>query len=287
MLNIGLMFKHYLPKKNQIIKLLSDIEREKDICFYLLGEATTEMIPKDKNIPHNTDSENDFKIDYIFCFGGDGTILRSVEYSILHNAPVLGVNFGKLGFLSDSTIREIRHSIDELQNGNFHLEKRMMLDIYVYRNKELIYSDLSLNEAVLSKGIISKLIKIRLYANRHFVYETRSDGMIISTPTGSTAYSLSAGGPIILPTMEAILVTALNPHAFTIRPMVFAGDTQFEIRIPIDNEVYLQTDGKNRYLLQHDDKIIIRKSLQSLKFIKLKNKTFYKLLRKKLYMGKI
>ena len=271
MLTIGVLFKLYIKDKEKILDALMEMGvRSEEIQINKL-ESTAQYS----------------KIDFILCFGGDGTILRSLEYSIAYNAPVLGVNLGKLGFLSDTSLKELKQSIQFLINKKYCLESRMLLDVHVIREKKEIFRGLALNEAVLFKACNSKLINIKLYSNRHFVYETRSDGIVISTPTGSTAYSMSAGGPIISPAMQAIVATPLNPHILTIRPIIFAENDVLCLESPIEQQMYLQTDGKSRCELHKSDKIIIKKASQTIKFVKLTQKTFYRILRKKLQMGKI
>ncbi|MCL2063723.1 MAG: NAD(+)/NADH kinase [Candidatus Cloacimonetes bacterium] len=299
MLRLGLLFKPNLKDKEIILKNFINICEKLDIWSCELGSRENMLeffdfpFSENKNLSHsspNSPKETIQQIDFILCFGGDGTMLRSVEYSIFFKAPVLGVNLGKLGFLSDTSLKELEMSIVALTQKKYRIESRMMLDIKVFSNINLStikYHGLALNDAVLFKGHNSKLIDLRLYANRQFVYETRSDGLVISTPTGSTAYSLSAGGPIISPAMQAIVVTPLNPHILSIRPFVFDEDETIEIRIPNDHHIYLQTDGNNRCELDFQDKIIIKKYKETLNFVKLTQKTFYRILRKKLQMGKM
>ena len=280
MLNIGLLFKIYLNDKDIIMEELYKLGKEFQVTFYELN--------KDKQMHENCITiPKHPKTDFILCFGGDGTMLRSMGYSLLHQAPVLGVNLGKVGFLSDTSLKDLKKSIYALVNKKYRIENRMLLDIQAFRGHETIFKGIALNEIVLFKGNNSKLINLRLYANRQYVYEVRSDGLVICTPTGSTAYSLSAGGPICSSAMKAIIATPLNPHILTVRPFVFDKDEIIEIRIPAKQQVYLQTDGNSRCELQYQDKIIIKKSKETIKFVKLTQKTFYRILRKKLQMGKI
>ena len=160
----------------------------------------------------------------------------------------------------------------------------MLLDVRLERDNNMIYTGLALNDAVVYKGKIPKLLELTLFCNDNFVVETRCDGMIISTPTGSTAYSLSAGGPILSPIMEAIIAAPLNPHVLTVRPMVFSSVD--ELCIKIEYKTILQLDGKNVYNLIKGDRVLITASEEKIKFINLTSKTFYKILRKKLHMGK-
>ncbi len=282
MLNIGLLFKPELIDMKPIIDLLLVVKKYNEVDYHILGAGET-FCPKELLCYFPSQTE---KVDLILCFGGDGTILRSVDYSVKNNAPVLGINYGKLGFLSEYTLNDLKKAINNLLQKNYKLESRMLLDIKVYRNKSLIINKLALNDAVLYKGSDAKLVDLRLMSNKHFIYDTRSDGLIISSPTGSTAYSLSAGGAIISPNMKAFIVTPLNPHNLTIRPMVLSSDDSISVSLSSESQVFLQVDGVTCGKLETSDKIIIKKHIKSMNFIKLNHKSFYKILRHKLHMGK-
>ncbi len=283
MKNFGIFFNPHYQEKNPIFKLLQKIHQNKELNFYKF-EAQKELLPDfielipEKKFP---------KLDCIFSFGGDGTFLQAVKYSLKTNAPLLGINLGKLGFLSDSSISELAKSVDDLKNNKFKVQKRMMLRAVVKRKNKMIASAIALNDAVIYKGETPKLIDLRFYADRRFVMETRCDGIIIATPTGSTAYSLSAGGPIISPLMNAFIVAPLNPHILSVRPMVFAENNKLTFRLKnSDSTSVLQLDGINIKKLKAEDEIAISVASQKVNFIKLTNKTFYQILRKKIHMGK-
>ena len=288
MFRIGLLFKPDIKEMCIIINNLKEIEKDYKIMFHVFDHANLPDIP-------STWSEDNDHLHFILCFGGDGTMLKSVESSIKYNAPVLGVNFGKLGFLSDSTFKELRQSIQDLKDRKYYIESRMLLDVSVNKSptpnpsrggESQSVHKVALNDVAVFKGNESKLVNIKLYANRQFVYETRSDGMVVCTPTGSTAYSLSAGGPIMSPSMVGMIVTPLNPHVLTVRPMVFSEYDTIELRLPTDESMNLQIDGINMCELGRHDRVIVKSSKNKVRFVKLSQKTFYKILRKKLNMGK-
>ena len=279
MYNIGLIFKPNLREINEIFQELLEIERDFGVGFFVLEEIEQLKSPLPLFI-----KDGGVKIDFILCFGGDGTMLRSVESSVELDAPVLGVNFGKLGFLSESTFKELRKSIEDLVSKKYYLEARMLIDVCV--NNDLVIIKKALNDVAVFKGNDSKMIKIRLYENTQFVYETRSDGMVVSTPTGSTAYSLSAGGPIMSPSIRAMIVAPLNPHVLSVRPMVFSDNDVIELRLSTNEKANIQIDGIGFGELNCDDKVIIRKSKDVVKFVKLTQKSFYNILRTKFNMGK-
>ncbi len=298
MKHIGLVFR---PKTTyeSIINTLMD--HFKDQCvFYLLqgddfdGSCSLKYPPISVQSVQITDlCKNQrtgipAKLDYILVFGGDGTILRSMHYALGFHSSILGFNMGNLGFLTDCRISELIPSVSLLLKGKFQVEKRMLLDISVLRNNERIVHQPALNDAVIYKGELSRLISLKLYSNKRYVYETRCDGIITATPTGSTAYSMSSGGPIISPNMDAFIVNPLNPHVLSIRPMIFnAEDTlHYKLEEPHSSTV-LQIDGINVIQLLPKDKVTIKCSAKKMSFIKLSHRTFYQILRKKLKMGNI
>ena len=233
------------------------------------------------------DVQSHQKLDCILVFGGDGTILRAVDFSLQTKAPLLGINIGKLGFLSESTLSNLEKSIENLEKNKFKVQERLLIKVILKRSSKVIFSSLALNDAVIYKGKDPKLMDVSFFANRRLVVETRCDGIIASTPTGSTAYSLSAGGPILSPLMEAFVVAPLNPHVLTVRPMVFSAKDNLLFKIIKTNEEsVLQLDGKNSFSLESGDEISVSAANKKVNFIKLSNKTFYQILRKKLHMGR-
>jgi len=215
-------------------------------------------------------------VDYVICFGGDGTILRSVPYSVKYNAPVLGINFGKIGFLTDYSIDDLKDILKRIKESDFTLNTKMLIDLKVYRKKKLLFDSFALNDAVLFKTKTEKMLTLKLVANRKFVYETACDGIILSTPTGSTAYSLAAGGPFISPSLSAIITTPICPYNINIRPIIFADTEIIEVHTMPFYPVNLQVDGENVFVLEPEDKLIVKKSKNALKFVELKDKNYFK-----------
>ncbi len=283
MKNFGIYFNPNYTDKKTVFNLLEKLHKTKELSFYKFSEQK-DFLP---DFISCIDDHHKIHLDCILSFGGDGTFLRAVSFSLKMKTPLLGINLGKLGFLSESSIAELEKSIDELKNNKFKVQKRMLLKTVLKRKGKTIFSSLALNDAVIYKGITPKLIDIKFYCNRRFVVDTRCDGIIVSTPTGSTAYSLSAGGPILSPVMDAIVVAPINPHILSIRPMVFSLKDIISFRIrSLNGNSILQLDGKNSYTLQECDEVIVTGASQKVSFIKLTNKTFYQILRKKFYMGR-
>ncbi len=264
--------------REKIVGIITKLHASYNIDFYLLCKENSYL-------PEFVKKEPKPEMEMILVFGGDGTILRAKEFAIKYNAPLLGINTGNLGFLSEITPEELEKFIKALIDKKYKIQTRMLLKVSVKRDKKTVFSNgLALNDVVIYKGITPKLLDLSVYSNKRSVVETRCDGLIISTPTGSTAYSLSAGGPILSPIMNAIVVAPLNPHVLTVRPMVFSSTDVISVKV--FRESKLQIDGKNTFDLQSGDLIITTASDKKVKFVKLGNRTFYQILRKKLHMGK-
>jgi len=226
-------------------------------------------------------------IECILVFGGDGTILRAKELALKTGAPILGINLGYLGFLSESTLPEIRASIRDLVAGKYKILSRMLIQCSVKREGRVILQTEALNDAVIYKGENPGLIGVRIFANGCYVFDTRCDGVVTSTPTGSTAYSLSGGGPILAPHMKAMVLTPLNPHLLTIRPLVFPAEDQLKLRVHgLSQSAWLQVDGSNSMALNENDELLVTAGKRYVKFIKLTKRTFYRILRNKMHLGK-
>ena len=276
----GVFINPYHNDLDSVMVLLKKLHETKKANFFQLQKL-------DINLPEFIEIANEeVVLDFILSFGGDGTFLRAMHLSLLKNAPLLGINIGKLGFLSDSSLQELEKSIDDLMNKKYKIQKRMLLKASLKRNGEKIFSDLALNDVVIYKGETPRLAEIKLSSNKRFVLNTHCDGIIISTPTGSTAYSLSAGGPLLSPVMDAIIVSPLNPHILSVRPMVFPAADKLDFSVlKLDCEGVLQLDGKNVERLRTGDEIVVKSANRKVEIIKLTNKTFYQILRKKLHMG--
>lgn len=268
-------------KQSEIIQKLYD---NYDIEFYGFDEQL-KILP---NFVKPYHFGKNITLNSILVFGGDGTILRAKKYALLTKAPLLGINIGKLGFLSETKPELLEKSIQLLLSNKYKVQSRLLLDIKLYRDNKLIYRDLALNDAVMFRATTPKMIEVKIKTNNRLIYTTRCDGLVASTPTGSTAYSLSGGGPILDPLMEAIVFCPLNPHILSTRPIVFSAKDllSFEL-INCHDEPLLQIDGVNVMSLLKGDILKIIGAIQKVNFIKLSNKTFYQIMRKKMHMGRI
>lgn len=225
--------------------------------------------------------------DYIIIIGGDGTFLHSSHHFIGSDIPLLGINVGHLGFLTDVETEEVTKALAMIDNDNFKVEKRMMLKTELYRDDREIESSYALNDYVINRDPDSQMLKIKLYINNELVNNFRGDGLIISTPTGSTAYSLSAGGPIINPRqVKAILITPICAHNLHLRPMVISNNEQIRIKVDSDGRsVKGCADGRQKNEIIPGDEVYISGADKELSIIKLPDRTFYTILKEKMHLA--
>ena len=222
--------------------------------------------------------------DLIIVVGGDGSLLAAARTLARFDAPVLGVNRGRLGFLTDVSPDEIEQRVGEVLDGHYHIEKRFLLDAMVRHKGEPIGAGDALNDVVVNSGTSAKMIEFELYIEGEFVYRQRSDGLIVSTPTGSTAYSLSGGGPIMHPRLDAIVLVPMFPHTLTSRPIVVDGNSEIKIVICDSNQgqVPVTCDGQTVLNAQPGDSVYVHKKPHKLKLIHPLNHSFYASCRDKL-----
>ena len=222
--------------------------------------------------------------DLLIVMGGDGSIIKAARMSHGYDIPIVGINFGRLGFLAELETGDI-HLLKKIVRGEYRIEERRMLDVSVIRKNEVVNIHYPcLNEVVLSNGPISRLAEFDLYCDGEQVARYAADGIIVSTPTGSSAYSLSAGGPLVYQTMECIIATPICPHSFTLRPVVFTGDSALEIRHPFcrKNKMFITVDGRDNEEIRSDDIIRISKSRSKTKLVRVKDGGFISTLNRKL-----
>lgn len=214
--------------------------------------------------------------DLVVALGGDGTILMAASLAIQKRAPLLGINFGRIGFLSEISLQEFDAALTRIENGNYMLEPHMMLRCDVNGQ----FGHLCLNDAFFTKSVSSGVVGVHVEIDGADAGTVFGDGVVVSTPTGSTAYSMSAGGPVIAPGLDAILVTPICPHTFSFRPIVAAAGAT--MRLSVTGDGCLVLDGTNVASLTHNDVVEIRRSAENVQFIRFDRKNFYALIREKL-----
>jgi Predicted sugar kinase len=222
--------------------------------------------------------------DLLITFGGDGTLL-SVARHAPEKVPIIGVNMGTLGFLTEIRIEEFPHILNEVLSGPFSSEERVTFEIVV-GDGEVDRTYRVLNDAVINKSALARIVEMRVEVNGLFVSNFRADGLIMATPTGSTAYNLSAGGPIIYPTMGAMVVTPICPHMLSNRPLVLADDAVISVSIfASQEEIYLTLDGQEGFPITEHHRITVRKSPYKVTLVQSPNKNYFDVLRTKLKWG--
>ena len=223
--------------------------------------------------------------DLLITFGGDGTLL-SVARQAPANVPIIGVNMGTLGFLTEIRVEEFPNVLDRVLRGDFKSEARVTFDVVVTGNGREPRTYRVLNDATINKSALARIVDMRVTVSGIFVSTFRADGLIVSTPTGSTAYNLSAGGPIVYPTMGAVIITPICPHMLTNRPIVLPDDLDIEIGIATPNqEIFLTLDGQEGVPITENDRVGIRKSSDTVLLVQSPDKNYFDVLRTKLKWG--
>lgn len=226
-------------------------------------------------------------VDLMLVLGGDGTMIATARMLGDHEVPVLGVNYGGLGYLAEFRIEELFSALESILNGNYRLDRRVMLAAELLRDSEVVTRMRVLNDVVINKSALARIIEIEAYLNQQYVNSFRADGLIVSTPTGSTAYNLSAGGPVIYPSMNAVVITPICPFTLSNRPLVVPDDSIIELSLKTEREeVALTLDGQVGIPMQVNDRVVIRKSHTTFNLVQPMNRNYFDVLRDKLRWGR-
>jgi NAD+ kinase len=258
-----------------------------------LGERGIELIGR----PHAETEICDIKtpeaeafdenVDLVVVLGGDGTMISTARLTGGNETLVLGINYGSLGYLTEFRIEEMFPALEEILKGNYKIDSRVMLEVEHRRGDELIGKGRVLNDVVINKAVLARIIEIEVELDGLFVNSFRADGLIVSTPTGSTAYNLSAGGPIVYPSMNAMVLTPICPFTLTNRPIVMPDEAEIDLRLRNESDgVVLTLDGQVGYPMQIGDRVTIRKSPTSFNLVQPPNRNYFDVLRNKLKWGR-
>lgn len=283
MKRIGVLAKPDKPDARRITgdltRWLTDRGRE-----VVLDRETAALIGEvDRGVPKG---ELPGRSDLLIVLGGDGTLLSVARLVGNLDVPILGINLGGLGFLTATTLEEMTPTLDALFAGNYVVEERMMLHAQVNRQGKGLSEYLSLNDVVINKGAHGGIIDLEVWINGEYGTAYRADGLIISTATGSTAYSLSAGGPILFPTMDAVLLTPICSHTLTNRPLVLPADVTLGVTLLSEHsDVILSLDGQVNFGLKGKDTVEVRRAPNRIKLIRMPKKNFFQVIRQKLKWG--
>ncbi len=274
------------PKKAEVWEVVPSLIqwfRDRQIEVFVDKETAATLDGREKSLTRN---EMSGQVDLIVVLGGDGTLLATARALNRKPVPLLAVNLGGLGFLTVITREELFATLELVLAGNLSTERRVQIEAEIVRADEVIASYLALNDAVLNKGAIARVLDFDVWIDNKFISTYKSDGLIVSTPTGSTAYSLAAGGPVIIPSVAAFIVTPICAHTLTNRPIVLPDSAAIEVAVKSQREsVYLTVDGQVGIALRSDDTVRIKKAASHVELIQSPHKSYFEILRQKLKWG--
>jgi NAD+ kinase len=286
---IGIVLKPHQP---DALKTLCDLVKwlgNRGITLVGGPEIERERIEHETGCAIKEVSQNELadSVDLILVLGGDGTMIATARMVGDRELPVVGVNYGGLGYLAEFRIEELYLALESILTGDYRLEQRVMLAVELVRGDQQVTRNRVLNDVVINKSALARIIEIEAYMNGQFVNSFRADGLIVSTPTGSTAYNLSAGGPVIYPSMKAVVITPICPFTLSNRPIVIPDESLIELRLKTENEeVALTLDGQVGFPLKLEDRVVIRKSQTTFNLVQPANRNYFEVLRDKLRWGR-
>lgn len=281
MKKIGIICKPGRKEPQEILQELLPLLRQKGCEIFVDAETAAAL-----NMNGFSRDEIVSLVDLVFVLGGDGTMLNVSRLVAEKGIPILGINLGSLGFITEVNRDEIFSTVDKMLNGGCEIEERLMLSAAIRRDGKKIADYTVLNDVVINKGALARIIDLETNIDGNYVTTFKADGLIISTPTGSTAYSLSAGGPILYPTLESIVLTPICSHTLTNRPIVLPDHSKIEIIIKsLSEDVFLTLDGQVGFSLRMNDVITISKAHYKTKLLLPFERNYFKVLRTKLKWG--
>ena len=281
MKNIGIISKPGKPELPEILKGLIPWLTKKG-CDVFIDRETSDILGMN-GYPR---SEMPGLVDVVVVFGGDGTMLGAARLVAEKGIPILGVNLGGLGFITEVNRSDIFTAIETMLKGECSVEERIMIQADIVRNGEVITTYTVLNDVVITKGVLARIIDLETYVDCSYVTTFKSDGLIISTPTGSTAYNLSAGGPIVHPVLDCMVLTPICPHTLTNRPIVLSGESLIEVGLKSESEdVFLTLDGQIGVSLEKEDVVEVKKSPHKTRIFLPCERDYFQVLREKLKWG--
>lgn len=289
-MKIGIYGQFYHANAAQYIGQLLELLNQKNIEV-LIEEDFLSLIHSNKTIDKDYEhfsafEELDSSFDLFFCIGGDGTILKSINYIRNLNIPIVGINTGRLGFLATIQKEQISETLDEILEKKFSLSPRSVLTMKTNpHNMDPVFSHIALNEIAVSRKNTTSMITVDTWLDDQYLTSYWADGLIISTPTGSTGYSLSCGGPVITPDADSLVITPIAPHNLNARPLVIRDHTTIKLKVSGRENTHLVSMDSRIATLQNDTEIIIQKAPYTINFVELREDSFLNTLRKKLLWG--
>ena len=281
---IALVGKYDSPEMSETLPQLADFLRERGYEV-LIAHNTADQLGIVKH-PTAEMTEIGERADLAVVLGGDGTMLSIARMLVGHDIPLVGINQGRLGFLTDVPAETMLENLAAILDGEFVAEKRLLLHTTILRQQQTIFSACAFNDVVVSKGSTGRLIEFEAIIDGEFVYSQRSDGLVIATPTGSTAYALSAGGPILHPTLEAFVMVPICAHTLAARPIVVNSHSVVELHLVYADDARVHFDGQRHCDIQIGDIVHITRAPKAIRLLHPKDYSYYRTLREKLYWGK-
>jgi NAD+ kinase len=281
MKRIGIIAKQNKPEAVQVVKELVGWLKDRTVeCFVEpeMAQAVSHASLDKDEMPQ--------AVDMVVVLGGDGTLLAAARALQKNRIPLLGVNLGGLGFLTEITLDELYPMLEAILRGDFKTDERMLLDVRIWRKEKVIDEFTVLNDVVINKGALARIIELETNVDDAHLTTFRADGLIISTPTGSTGYSLSAGGPIVYPSLQSIIITPICPHNLTNRPIIVPKEAAITVTLCSgDAEVFLTLDGQVGFKMKLQDKMEVKKGKGAITLIKSPSRGYFEVLRTKLMWG--
>ncbi|MDP1559001.1 MAG: NAD kinase [Nitrosomonas sp.] len=277
---IALIGKHKNLEVVEPLLRLAEYLRKNNFVV-VIDQLTASQLPKHEYQTLTLD-EIGQQVDLAVVIGGDGTMLNIARKLVSYDVPLIGVNQGRLGFLTDLSIDTMLETLSAMLEGAYVTERRMLLNAEVLRTKECSFNALAFNDVVIYRGASSGMIEFEVRINDEYVYSLRSDGLIVATPTGSTAYALSSGGPILHPSLDLIALVPVCPHTLSNRPIVVGPDASVEILVHCSSDLRVHCDSHSHFDLEHADRIIVQRFPETVRLLHSTNHSYYRMLREKL-----
>lgn len=282
---VGLVGKYQSEPVGDHVARLGRFLQQRGLKIVL--DAQTAKLVRAPSAPSRALAEMGGAIDLAVVIGGDGTLLHAARTLAEHAVPIIGVNQGRLGFLTDIAVDDMEREIGRILDGDFQSEQRMLLHAEIVRQGRVVQAAHAFNDVIVTKGELARLIEFETYIGGQFVHSARGDGVIVASPTGSTAYALSAGGPILHPTLPAIVLVPICPHTLSNRPIVVSSDSVIELVMvgPAESKAHVTFDGQINYVLDDNDRIRARRAEHTVELLHPSGRNHYDVLRAKLHWG--
>lgn len=281
---VGLVGKYDNPGMHDSVCRLGEFLRGRGHEVMLASQTAERLNIQD--CPHRNLHELATESDVVVVMGGDGTMLSIARELASSGAPLIGINQGRLGFLTDITVDDMFDAVAEILSGQYVAEERILLNGQIRRNGERVFEATAFNDVVVGKGGSGRLIDLEIAINSEFVYSQRADGLVVTSPTGTTAYALSAGGPIVHPTLEAVALVPICPHTLSARPIVVSSHSRIELTLTYADDARVHFDGQMHFDLMSGDHVWITRANRPVTLLHPHSYSYYDTLRQKLHWGK-